>query len=64
MKQQMKFFTLEYKTTDSKGREKTPKYVGVFKTLGEIENVKNELLNNVSNKLSFQIYTHEQVFTK
>jgi hypothetical protein len=59
-----KFFTLEYKTTDSKGREKTPKFAGVFRNLDDLESAKNKLLQDVSNRLSFHVYTHEQIFTK
>lgn len=57
----MTFFTLEFKQTDSKGREKNPKYVGVFKSLEDLEISKNKLLALKKN-ISFQIYQHNRLF--
>ena len=56
------FYTLEYKTMDSKGREKNAKYVGVFKTLQEIDNAKKNILNTNNNNISFQVYNHNNIF--
>ena len=55
------FYSLEYKTIDSKGREKNAQFVGIFKTKEEIEKAKNKLLEN-KDKISFQVYNHEHVF--
>ena len=56
------FFTLAYKAVDSKGREKTQKYVGVFKSLEDLEKKKDSLLKEISNNISFQVYTHSRLF--
>lgn len=56
------FFVLEYKLLDAKGREKTPKHVGVFKTLDSVDEKKNELLNTLQEKITFQVYAHESIF--
>ena len=55
-------YILEYKYLDTKGREKNPKHVGVFKTLEQIDKKKNEILSSVKEKLTFQVYVHESVF--
>ncbi len=57
-----RFFSLEYKTMDSKGREKNAKFVGIFKSEEEIEKAKMKILSKTSNKISFQVFNHEHVF--
>lgn len=57
-------FTLEYKLVDSKGREKRPLFVGVYKTLEEIEKAKEALLKDCKDKISFQVYTASTLSTK
>lgn len=52
-------YILEYKVVDSKGREKNSKHVGVFSSLDKLEHKKQEILNNIGQNLSFQIYTNE-----
>lgn len=57
------FFTLAYKKVDSKGREKSQKYVGVFKNLELLEQSKKQIINNnLDGTVSFQIYSHERLF--
>lgn len=56
------FFTLEYKASDSKGREKNQKYVGVFKDLNTLESEKNKLLHKLGDNVSFYVYLHQSVF--
>ena len=56
------YYTLEYKNIDSKGREKNAKFVGVFLTLQQLDNAKKKLLENSINKISFQIYNHNNIF--
>ena len=57
-----KFYSLEYKTMDSKGREKNAKFVGIFLSQEEIEKAKTQILSETKNKISFQVYNHEHVF--
>ena len=57
-----RFFSLEYKTMDSKGREKNAKFVGIFQSEEEIEKAKQQLLKETTNNISFQVYNHEHVF--
>ena len=56
------FYTLEYKTMDSKGREKNAKFVGVFMTSDDIEKAKKSILQKVTNNVSFQVYNHNNIF--
>ena len=57
-----RFYSLEYKTMDSKGREKNAKFVGIFLTEEEIEKAKTQILSESNNNISFQVYNHEHVF--
>ena len=57
-----KFYSLEYKTMDSRGREKNAKFVGIFLTKEEIEKAKTKLIQESDNNISFQVYNHEHVF--
>ena len=57
-----KFYSLEYKTMDSKGREKNAKFVGIFLSQEEIEKAKTQILRETNNRISFQVYNHEHVF--
>ena len=57
-----KFYSLEYKTMDSKGREKNAKFVGIFQSEKEIEKAKTQILSETNNNISFQVYNHEHVF--
>ena len=56
------FYTLEYKTMDSKGREKNAKFVGVFMTFNDIEKAKKNILEKVKNNVFFQMYNHKKIF--
>ena len=56
------FYTLEYKTMDSKGREKNAKFVGVFMTAEDLENAKKTILGKATNNISFQVYNHNNIF--
>ena len=55
-------FTLEYKQVDSKGREKTPKFLGVFNNLEKLEKVKSKVTSEMGDNISFQVYTSEHPF--
>ena len=57
-----KFYSLEYKTMDSKGREKNAKFVGIFLSEEEIEKAKAKILRETDNNISFQVYNHEHIF--
>ena len=57
-----RFYSLEYKTMDSKGREKNAKFVGIFQSKEEIEKAKTQILSETNNNISFQVYNHEHVF--
>ena len=57
-----RFYSLEYKTMDSRGREKNAKFVGIFLSQEEIEKAKTQILSENKNKISFQVYNHEHVF--
>ena len=57
-----RFFSLEYKTMDSKGREKNAKFVGIFQSEEEIEKAKIQILSETNKHISFQVYNHEHVF--
>lgn len=57
------FYTLEYKLMDSKGREKSCSFVGVYKDLESLNEQKQNIIKlNPSKSFSFHVYTHEQVF--
>ena len=47
---------------DSKGREKNAKFVGVFMTSDDIEKAKKNILEKVTNNVSFQVYNHNNIF--
>ena len=52
-----KLYVLEYKESDSKGREKNAKFVGVFTTEEDVSKAKLKLTNELTNKkISFQTY--------
>ena len=55
-------FILEYKTVDSKGREKNPKHVGVFSDINRLENEKQRILESNKNRITFQVYVSERLF--
>lgn len=57
-------YVLEYKSIDSKGREKNSVHAGVYKSLQEIDKKKEEILNEIKNKISFQIYAVDHYFHK
>ena len=58
------FYTLEYKTLDSKGREKNSSFLGVFKDVDALTKQKEDFIKLYPNKsFSFQIYTHEHLFS-
>ena len=52
-------YILEYKLIDSKGRQKNSKHVGVFGSLENLEQKKQEIMTLVGQNLSFQIYTNQ-----
>lgn len=55
-------FILEYKLIDSKGREKTPKFLGVFNDMNKLEQVKSETLAKLGDNISFHVYVSESPF--
>lgn len=55
-------FILEYKVVDSRGREKTPKHVGVFSDLNRLEIEKQKIIDSSKNRISFQVYVNERLF--
>lgn len=55
-------FTLEYKLVDSKGREKAPKFLGVFDCLNKLESVKQSTLKQHGDNISFHVYVSEHPF--
>ena len=55
-------YILEYKVVDSKGREKTPKHVGVFTSLELLDREKEKILESSKNRISFQVYVNERIF--
>ena len=57
-----RFYSLEFKTMDSKGREKNAQFVGIFKTVEDLEKAKTKILRETDNNISFQVYNHEHVF--
>lgn len=56
------FFVLEYKIMDSRGREKNAQFAGVFQSLTKLNDAKNNIISNSKNKISFQIYNHNNIF--
>ena len=56
------FYTLEYKTIDSKGREKNAKFVGVYMNADDLESAKKSILDKSTNNISFQVYNHNNIF--
>lgn len=57
------FYTLEYKLMDSKGRERSASYVGVYKEIEKLEEAKEKIIKyNPDTSFSFQVYTHEPMF--
>lgn len=55
-------YILEYKVVDSKGREKTPKHVGVFSSVDQLDKEKEKILLSNKNRISFQVYVNERIF--
>ena len=53
---------LEYKNTDSRGREKNAQFAGVFVTMEEVEAAKNKLLKENDKKITFQVYNNSSIF--
>lgn len=49
-------YTLEYKSIDSKDRERAPKFVDVFSSLEAVEKKKKEMLAEIGSNITFQIY--------
>ena len=56
------FFVLEYKNTDSRGREKNAQFAGIFTNLDEIEIAKEKLLSENNNKITFQVFNNRSIF--
>jgi len=56
------FFVLEYKNTDSRGREKNAQFAGIFSDLNEIDIAKERLLKQNNNKITFQVYNNRSIF--
>ena len=57
-----KLLVLEYKTIDSKGREKLAQYAGIFETLELLNDQKNRLIEILGDKITFQVYENETVY--
>ena len=50
-------YVLEYKESDSKGREKNAKFVGVYNSISDVDNAKKKISEELTNKkISFQTY--------
>ena len=56
------FFVLEYKNTDSRGREKNAQFAGIFSNLDDIETAKERLLSENNNKITFQVFNNRSIF--
>jgi len=56
------FFVLEYKNTDSRGREKNAQFAGIFSNLNDIEIAKEKLLSENNNKITFQVFNNRSIF--
>jgi len=57
-----KLYVLEYKTIDSKGREKLAQYAGIYETLDLLNQRKNKLIKKLGEKITFQVYENEKVY--
>lgn len=55
-------YILEYKEQDSRGREKNSQHVGVFKSVDELEKIKNNLIKTLKKRVSFQVYISQNIF--
>lgn len=55
------FYVLEYKTIDSKGREKNAQFAGIFTSADDLSKAK-EILSDKNNRISFQVYNHNNIF--
>ena len=56
------FFVLEYKNTDSRGREKNGQFAGIFSDLNEIDIATERLLKQNNNNITFQVYNNRSIF--
>tara|TARA_S200002703_G_scaffold140176_1_gene131290 strand:- start:318 stop:497 length:180 start_codon:yes stop_codon:yes gene_type:complete len=56
------FFVLEYKNTDSRGREKNAQFAGIFSNMDDIEIAKERLLSKNNNKITFQVFNNRSIF--
>tara|TARA_R110002020_G_scaffold173013_8_gene363626 strand:- start:1912 stop:2091 length:180 start_codon:yes stop_codon:yes gene_type:complete len=56
------FFVLEYKNTDSRGREKNAQFAGIFTNMDDIEIAKERLLSKNNNKITFQVFNNRSIF--
>tara|TARA_R100000908_G_C3715717_1_gene120531 strand:- start:718 stop:897 length:180 start_codon:yes stop_codon:yes gene_type:complete len=56
------FFVLEYKNTDSRGREKNAQFAGIFTNMDDIEMAKEKLLIKNKNKITFQVFNNRSFF--
>ena len=56
------YFVLEYKTIDKKGREKNAQFAGIYVSKSELHNAKNLIAQKNSNRVSFQVYSHNNIF--
>jgi len=56
------FFVLEYKNTDSRGREKNAQFAGIFTNIDDIEMAKEKLLIKNKNKITFQVFNNRSFF--
>ena len=56
------FFVLEYKNTDSRGREKNAQFAGIFTNIDDIEMAKEKLLIKNKNKITFQVFNNRSIF--
>lgn len=57
-----KLWVLEYKTADSKGREKSAQYAGIYETLEKANEQKNMLIEVLGKNITFQVYENETVY--
>lgn len=58
-------YNLEYQLMDSIGRGKKPLHVGVFASLDEVENAKQNLIKQFNPyPVNFNVYIIENLFSK
>lgn len=60
----MTVYNLEYSVVDSIGRTQKFNHSGVYATLEDVDKAKLELIKRVGDKITFNVYTIENLFEK